>query len=211
MIKGIILDIDGVIVGEKIGYNSPYPHPDVISAMKEIRSNGICISLCTAKPYFAIEKIIQDANLDNLHITDGGSVLIDPITNNIYKKHSIESSLVKQIVELFLEKHVYTECYTIDEYFIQKDQTEDMETTRLHTHILQKEPVIVKDLVKTTEDREITKIMPIAHTKEEQQQICDLFFAYSDVLTLSLGSTSDSKSTVIWHHYSHGNFKKRSC
>ena len=58
-IKGIILDIDGVIVGEKFGFNFPLPHPDVISALKKIKFNGIFISLCTAKPYFAVMDIID--------------------------------------------------------------------------------------------------------------------------------------------------------
>ena len=35
-IQALILDVDGVIVGEKIGFNSPHPHPDVVSALKEI-------------------------------------------------------------------------------------------------------------------------------------------------------------------------------
>ncbi|KKR03169.1 MAG: hypothetical protein UT26_C0008G0030, partial [Microgenomates group bacterium GW2011_GWC1_39_12] len=35
-IKGIILDVDGVIVGEKIEFNSPYPHPDVIQTLKSL-------------------------------------------------------------------------------------------------------------------------------------------------------------------------------
>ena len=35
--KIIILDIDGVIVGEKIGFNSPDPHRDVIEKLKKIR------------------------------------------------------------------------------------------------------------------------------------------------------------------------------
>ena len=36
-IQTLVLDVDGVIVGEKNGYNSPYPHPDVMKKMKEIR------------------------------------------------------------------------------------------------------------------------------------------------------------------------------
>src|SRR3989338_9450622 len=75
-IKGIILDIDGVIIGQKIGFNSPSPHPDVIRALREIRLKGIFISLCTAKPHFAVDDIINLAKLDNLHISDGGSVII---------------------------------------------------------------------------------------------------------------------------------------
>lgn len=32
-IKGIILDVDGVIVGEKIGFNSPNPNLEVIETL----------------------------------------------------------------------------------------------------------------------------------------------------------------------------------
>ena len=86
MIRGIILDIDGVIVGEKIGFNSPYPHPDVIQKLKSLREKWIVVSLCTAKPHFSIQKIIVDAGLNNLHITNGGGVIIDPINNVVLKK-----------------------------------------------------------------------------------------------------------------------------
>ncbi|HUQ85673.1 MAG TPA: HAD hydrolase family protein [Candidatus Limnocylindrales bacterium] len=61
MIKAIITDVDGVIIGEKIGYNSPHPHSAVLSALKDIRGKGIPVALCTAKPYYAILDIIKDA------------------------------------------------------------------------------------------------------------------------------------------------------
>ena len=88
-IQGIILDVDGVIVGEKIGFNSPDPHTDVIKKLKELRNKGVSISLCTAKPHFSIGKIISDAQLDNYHIADGGSVIINPISNTIVKQHIV--------------------------------------------------------------------------------------------------------------------------
>ena len=34
MIKAIILDVDGVIIGEKIDKKTPHPHPDVVAALK---------------------------------------------------------------------------------------------------------------------------------------------------------------------------------
>ena len=102
-IKGIILDVDGVIVGEKIGFNSPNPHTEVINKLRELREKGISISLCTAKPHFSIGKIIKDAKLDNYHIADGGSVIINPINNTIVKKHIIDKELVKAILKCILK------------------------------------------------------------------------------------------------------------
>jgi hydroxymethylpyrimidine pyrophosphatase-like HAD family hydrolase len=86
MIKGVILDVDGVIVGEKIGFNSPYPNDLVYKALSQIRKAGIFVSLCTAKPYFSIYPIIEKAELDNFHICDGGAVLINPVSQQILEK-----------------------------------------------------------------------------------------------------------------------------
>ena len=139
-IKGIILDIDGVIIGEKIGFNSPSPHPEVISALKKIKSKGIFVSLCTAKPHFAIKDTIESAGLDNLHITDGGGVIIDPIDNVILKSNIINSDSAIKVID----------------YFIEENQTSEI--TKKHAHVLQKEPQLVKSLVESARNDKITKI-----------------------------------------------------
>jgi len=56
MIKAIILDVDGVIVGEKIGFNSPYPHPDVINRLKKIRQKGISLVFVLQNPIIQFKK-----------------------------------------------------------------------------------------------------------------------------------------------------------
>src|SRR3989344_4285564 len=114
MIKAIILDVDGVIVGEKIGFNSPFPHPEVIKRLKSIRQKGIPISLCTAKPHYAIHKIIENAELNNLHITNGGGVIIDPIDNFIFKKHTINPLDAVKVIEKYLSNEIYTEFYSVE-------------------------------------------------------------------------------------------------
>jgi hydroxymethylpyrimidine pyrophosphatase-like HAD family hydrolase len=102
-IKAIILDVDGVIIGEKVGFNSPYPNEIVTNAMKTIQNSGIPISLCTAKPHFAIDKIIQDSDLDNVHITDGGGVIIDPIKNIVLKKNIIPTDSAVTVIKALLD------------------------------------------------------------------------------------------------------------
>ena len=184
-VKGIILDVDGVIVGEKIGFNSPNPHIDVIEKLKEIRNEGIPISLCTAKPHFSINKIINDAGLDNYHIADGGSVIINPINNTIVKKHVIDKQDVKHILDMCLSNNIYTEIYTVDNYFIQKNQMCDI--TQKHIHILQDNPVIVENLSEESLKLEVTKIMPIALDENDQIRVTKLFEETNTGLTLSWG------------------------
>lgn len=185
MIKGIILDVDGVIVGEKIGYNSPYPHPDVINRLKEIKQKAISISLCTAKPSYSIKKIIDDARLDNLHITDGGGVVIDPIDNIILKKYFIDKQLCRKVIQHYIANGAYTEFYTLTDYFIQKDQKNEL--TNTHEHILQRAPQIVQSLIEETEKQNMIKIMPIAKDEEEKKRLTELFIPFQSDLTLSWG------------------------
>lgn len=184
-IKGIILDVDGVIVGEKIDFNSPWPNTDVIKCLREIRQKGIVISLLTAKPHFSIEKIILDAGLDNLHITDGGAVIIDPINNRVFQKHLIDSKVSKEIVKTLIENDVYTEFYNVDGYFIDKSQ--ETEITKVHTHILQRDPFIVDSLVSESEKQEITKIMPISKDEDDKERIASILNQFEDRLQISWG------------------------
>ena len=185
MIKGIILDIDGVIIGQKIGFNSPTPHADVINALRKIREKDIFISLCTAKPHFAVDDIIKLAKLDNLHISDGGSVIVDPINSVVVKKFVIEKQVAKDVIKAYLEKNVYTEFYTEGNYFIQKNQ--HSEITKKHLHILQKSPTEVDSLVNESSLNEITKIMPIAKDEEDKKRLTEIFKPFQNKLTLHWG------------------------
>lgn len=169
-IQAVILDVDGVIIGEKIGYNSPYPHEQVTQTLKQIRASGIPVILCTAKPAFAIEKIVVDACLDNLHITDGGAVVVDLLANKILSKHLIPNATVKKIVSTLLDENIYTEIYTPTEYIVQKSQVGSI--TKDHQHVLQAPARVVDSLLELIDDLEIVKIMPIA-TDPAHKQIVD--------------------------------------
>jgi len=184
-IKAIILDVDGVIVGDKIGLNSPWPHPDVIKTLKRVKSNGVTISLCTAKPHFSIDKIINDAGLDNTHITDGGGVIIDPIHKRVVKKNLIETQSAKDVIKMLIGEGVYTEFYTGGDYFIQGSQ--ESEITKQHIHILQKKPKVVTSLAEEASLRKITKIIPIANDEQDKQRVAKLLESFEDRLKVSWG------------------------
>lgn len=185
MIKGIILDVDGVIVGEKIGFNSPHPHPDVISKLKKIKATGIFVSLCTAKPHYSIEKIIEDAKLNNLHISNGGGVVIDPIDNIILQKHIINKADAAAVIEMYLKNNVYTEFYSVNDYFLQENQQNSL--TKTHTHILQRSPRLVSSLVGESKKQDIVKIMPVADNETDKKRLTQLFEPFQDKLTMSWG------------------------
>lgn len=186
MINGIILDIDGVIVGEKIGFNSPSPHPNVLKALSEIHSKGIPIILCSAKPLWSMQDVIQGAHLNNPHITNAGALLIDPIDNKVISKHVIESSLVKEILKLCLDNNVYVEFYTSnDNYFISEKQKGDI--TKKHFLVLQKDPKVVPDLLEESFHQEVIRIMPIALNEKDKKRVDAFLVTYKNKLSISWG------------------------
>ncbi len=184
-IKAIIIDVDGVIIGEKIGFNSPYPNEKVIQALKTIRSKGIPIILCTAKPHFSIAKVFQDANLSNYHITDGGGVIIDPVENKILKKYTLDSKCAAKVIQTMIDNNVYTEFYTPDSYFVQNSQ--ESKITKDHNLVLQTKPVMVDSLAEESKKQEITKIMPIALNPEDKPRVNKVFEPFKDELIMNWG------------------------
>jgi hydroxymethylpyrimidine pyrophosphatase-like HAD family hydrolase len=186
MIKGIIIDVDGVVIGEKAGFNFPDPHKDVIARLRQIEEKGTPISLCTAKPHFSIRAIIQGANLRSLHITDGGGVIIDPLDNIILKSHVIDKEVARQIIKTCLDRRTYVEFYTIDEYFAQTSQQGDI--TEIHADILQAKPHLVDSLLSQVEHEEITKIMPVVRDDDDMHELDKLLQPFTDRATVSWGT-----------------------
>lgn len=169
MIKAIILDVDGVIVGDKTGINFPLPHSDVIQKFKKLHAKGLPIILCTGKFNFAIQEIIKQAKLDNPHITDGGALIINPIKNQIIKGHIIEKDIVKECIKSCLGQNIYIELYTPHAYFIQKNQVSEFTDKRVK--VLQMEPSIVDSLSVLVEQEDIIKIIGFVDNESKMPQL----------------------------------------
>ncbi len=184
-IKGIILDVDGVLIGGKKDYNWPNPNPQVIQTLKSLRANGMLISLCTGKGTFSIKSIVEEARLDNVHIGDGGAIVIDFLHNKVIDQHIIEKNTVRKTVALLQQQKIYVELYTKDGYYIQKDFVGDK--TAKHKAILNKDPNIVSSLVEISDQLNIVKIMPIANDELDKQRIIDLISKETKELPLQWG------------------------
>lgn len=185
MIKAVILDVDGVIIGEKEGFNFPFPNPEVIQALKAVEEKGVKISLCTARPHVALDKIISAAALNNIHITDGGGVILNPFTGKVVKQYPIEPIAAAQLVERLLEQNIYVEIYTVEDYFVQKNQQGEL--TNVHEKVLQRKPVLVDSIIDKTRNSEVVKMMlPVIPEKEKGvvEKICQDF---TDKIVLSWG------------------------
>ena len=184
MIRAAILDVDGVIVGDRAGFNFPDPHPEVIAALQAVRAKGVCVSLCTAKPAFAIEKLIRDAHLDNLHITDGGAVLIDPLEHKIGAVHAIPRDIAARVVSQYRQQGVYQEFYTADDYYI--PDGDQCELTLQHARTLQRDPRLVPDLDDFLATESLVKLFLVAQDTVEKEAVAASFAEkFGEMLTLS--------------------------
>lgn len=169
MVKAVILDVDGVVVGDIPGVNLPIPHTDVIKKFRELREKGIPVILCTAKFGLAIVEIIEKAHLNNPHITDGGALVIDPLDHKVIKKHTLEKEIAKDFIKSTLEKNLYTELFTDSTYYIQTNQANDF--TKNRSVVARKDPNLVESLFDAVDDNEIIKVISFVKGDEQVRQL----------------------------------------
>lgn len=182
MIKLIVLDVDGVLVGHKLGVNFPYPDEKVISALKKVREKGIPIVLCTGKIYHAVEPIVRKAHLSNPHIANAGSLIVDPKTRK-FKSFNLDKNLVLNIITICLQNKLYFEIYFEDDYFIQEDAVSEITVRR--TRILQKDPKIVKSSIEEVKQQTVAKITILAMDEQDRKRIEKLLEQYRDQATFT--------------------------
>ncbi len=123
--------------------------------------------------------------MDNVHIGDGGAIVIDYIHNSVITQHVINKEKVIEIVKLLLTNNVYVELYTKDGYYVQKNGIGDK--TVKHSAILYREPFLVDGLLETAKDIDVVKIMPVADNEEDKKRVINLFQPYAVDLTLQWG------------------------
>jgi HAD superfamily hydrolase (TIGR01484 family) len=184
MIKLVITDVDGVIVGQTAGVNFPLPDQKVIEVLKKVCESNIPVILCTGKYYHAIEPIIHQANLRNPHITDSGSLIIDPLSNKIIHAFNIEKNLVEELIQTCLNNKIYVEAYSVSDYFIQKNALSD-EITPKRTSILQRESIQVESLIEEVRKQKIIKLLPVAKNRSDRKKIDKMFKDFKDMITMT--------------------------
>ncbi|HEX9804961.1 MAG TPA: HAD family hydrolase [Candidatus Dojkabacteria bacterium] len=184
--KAVILDVDGVITGSKRGYNSPNPHLDVINKLKELNASGIKVSLNTGKPAFGMEKIVRDCDLDNMHGADGGGQVFNPLNGKYLSINSIPTQDVLTIAEKLSENSCYFEIYTTDKYFVEESNQSDI--TEMHAEVIHREPELVSDILDTINNTKVVKLLAVAKSDEEREEIKKIIVGSNADVKLSWGT-----------------------
>lgn len=188
MIKLIILDIDGVVLGTKTDVNFPFPSKRVAEYLTELQDSGMPISLCTGKPSFAVKRIIQIMNLDNPHITDGGAVIFDPIDNKLIKNKALPKDAV---IKLMVENNDlldYWQLYTLESKFILEGKFPSMYIEDKRIMPYRK----VDDLFLIASNSDLTKIELVC-TPETEDHYRNLLANYSEEFSVQW---TDSKRLI---------------
>ncbi len=178
-IKHIVLDVDGVIIWN----NWPFPSEKIMQKLSQIQKSWINISLCTAKPIFSIQKITEQAWLQTLHISDWWSVIINPVNNKILEENIIEQGIVVELVKTLLERWVYTELYTSEDYYIMDWGMCDI--TVKHNTVLERGPQSIDNLEDFISKNWIIKVMPIVESEWDRKMVEEVFHNFSDTLNLA--------------------------
>lgn len=119
MIKAVVTDIDGVILGAIPGVNFPLPSLLTQDTIRDLTTTGIPVGVCTMKAYFAIRNtLIIPLNLTGYHITDGGGVIASGATHTLTTIDSIPHAIAQLVINEFKQNDIYTEYYTTQEYFV---------------------------------------------------------------------------------------------
>jgi len=169
VIKAIITDVDGVMVGKKHGVNFPLPNDTVIQKLQKVHEKGLPIILCTAKFSYAIHKIIEKAGLRNPHITDAGALTIDLLSDKIIANHTFNKELATEIISGFLKTNIYLELYGVENYFIQKSQKNDF--TKKRIEVLQKSHKTVNSLLDILPGTNIIKFIVFAENEKDKIRV----------------------------------------
>ncbi len=187
MIRAIITDVDGVIVGHTKNVNFPLPHTDVLAALHNIRQKGIPIILCTAKSMNAIKPIIEKSYLNNPHISDGGALIYDPVDNVTVASHLLEKPIIKKIIEFTFSHNIYIEIHTKEKYIIEKRNAGVLSAG--HSEIMLEDPEVVENISMSVDISDIMKLVIVCETPEKVQ-IAKRFF-----------ETVGKEITVVWTHH----------
>ncbi len=165
MIKAVVLDVDGVLIGTKRGVNFPYPSEKIIETIKNLQNSGIRVSLCSANAKFGLEPLIDLMELDSLHIANNGSEIFNPRVGE-YKSHPIDKEIVKFVVEKSTAQNIYTELFTSDDFYILKKNKKDFTDTL--SEVRKRQVVLVDELDLVIEEKEILRLPLIVETEKKQ-------------------------------------------
>jgi len=195
MVKAVVLDIDGVIIGNLSGFNFPYPSKEVSKALKKIHGKGIPVSFLTGKTTFAAWENISKIGIDNPHIADGGAIIFNPVQGKIVKKEILNKESIKKLINLL--PYNYFNFFTTENYYLLKSS--ENEYTKIYEKFIGKPPILVDSKIEVLESSEISKLNISSFNIDEKEKITSALNTLSDEFNFSWsrGPNTGEVETVV--------------
>lgn len=182
MIKAIVLDIDGVVVGNQEGVNFPHPSKKVSAILRKIHDSGIPVSFLTGKPTFAASKNIKSVGIDNPHIADGGATIFNPMQNQIIHSENIDKKDILNLLKK-LPRKTYVNLFSTKNYYLDKSQ--ENEFTKTYGKFVGLYPNLVNGFEEVINDEPIPKINIYAFDEQQKEKITKSIKNSSDSIAFS--------------------------
>lgn len=115
MIKAIVLDVDGVVVGPR---SDQYPHPTrrLSALLQDIERRGISVSLLSGKTSFIIGETIKHIGLGGLHVADSGAVVFDAMNDTCVFENTITPRALQSVIQAFAHTDINLHAFSRREY-----------------------------------------------------------------------------------------------
>jgi hydroxymethylpyrimidine pyrophosphatase-like HAD family hydrolase len=186
MIRAIITDIDGVLIGNQQGVNFPHPSQQDCATITALQEKGIPVVTCSAKAYFSIEPIlIQPLNMVTLHLSDAGALITDAKLRTQTVLGEIEPNVIADVLKVLTHHNVYFEVYTPTAYYATPYATDHQSIYNKRLANLGFLPLPFTDLAKSAEP--FIKLYTLPVGNQQNTIVSDIAKSYLDKLSLHWG------------------------
>ncbi len=170
MIKAVVLDVDGVVVGAK---SDQYPHPSkkLTEVLRAVQKKGVHISLLSGKTSFIIGETIRKVGLEGLHVSDSGAVVFDAIRDESVFEDTLDPAILYEIVTAFAPTDISLHAFTRSAYAQFHPVHPDFEEH--YIHVMGRTPVD-QDFVEFIQNNQVLKLNIYADQPEQKQQVDEI-------------------------------------
>lgn len=160
-IKLAFFDIDSTLLGR-----SGVPSDALRREIGRIQSMGIKTAVASGRPYFSARPVIESLGLWSAGCFFTGGALIDPVDDRLLAGRTVDREEVEALVRVAEEEGVYTELYTLEDYFVQAQHP----FSEVHAGYMGRLPLTV-DLRSLAASAPIYKMLLVTHEEREREAL----------------------------------------
>lgn len=135
-IKLACFDLDGTIISgtQRISDEDK-------AAIRRLTEMGVACGVATGRPKFAAQKIEDELGMSGPSLYFSGSLVVGRDRNPL-SQFSLYPGVVSEVLKISRQYGIYTELYTPDNFFIERDS----HFANIHASYLKRRPQMIEDL-----------------------------------------------------------------